>query len=636
MLNILVKLLLLEPYLNQYNSLMRILSFLILLMPLSVAAQHNYWQQKVAYKMDVNLDVTTHKMVGTQELKYYNNSPDTLHQVFYHLYFNAFQPGSMMDVRSRSLPDPDRRVGSRIAALDEHQIGYQKIISLKQNGKNLKYSDVHTILEVKLEKPILPGANAVFTMEFEAQVPIQIRRSGRQNFEGIAYSMAQWYPKMCEYDKDGWHTEPYIAREFYGVWGNFEVNITIDKDYIIGGTGVLQNPCEIGFGYCDESKTTKPSSNTLTWKFKANNVHDFVWAADPDFVHKTAQVPNGPLLHFLYQESDTLTKHWSELPEKIVEAVAFFDNHFGKYPYPQYSVIQGGDGGMEYPMATLITGRRKIGSLVGVTLHEMAHSWYQMMLATNETKYAWMDEGFTSYASNLAFRKVMWDNKATKPFSGSMNSYRSVVEAGLEEPLTTHADWFNTNRAYGMAAYSKGELFLVQLEYIVGTELLNKAMLKYYDLWAFKHPTPSDFIRIVEKVSNIQLDWFLNSWVETTRTIDYSIAKVEGKKKETTITLQNKGGIPMPIEIEVTQKNGKSQLYYIPITLMRGEKKMDDAILLEDWAWTHPTYELKLDLKADKIAKIIIDPSGRMADIKPDNNSLIIEDELDFLIINQQ
>ncbi len=167
--------------------------------------------------MEVRLDVKTHKVAGTQKLTYYNNSKDTLRRVYYHLYFNAFQPGSMMDVRSRNIPDPDRRVGDRISKLKADEIGYQHVQSLKQDGKDLTYKIDGTILEVTLAKPILPGTKTVFDMKYESQVPLQVRRSGRNNKEGIAYSMTQWYPKMAEYDHQGWHAYPYVAREFHGV-----------------------------------------------------------------------------------------------------------------------------------------------------------------------------------------------------------------------------------------------------------------------------------------------------------------------------------------------------------------------------------------------------------------------------------
>ena len=204
----------------------------------NVLAQPDRWQQRVKYEMDIKMDVVSNRFTGKQKLEYTNNSPDTLRRVFYHLYFNAFQPNSMMDMRSRELgkiningsPDWDQRIRDRIQHLQPNEIGYQKILSLKMNGVAQNFKMEETILEVDLSTPILPRSKVIFDMDFEAQVPLQIRRSGRDNPEtGVRYSMSQWYPKLCEYDVEGWHPTPYVGREFYGVWGDFDVNISIDK-----------------------------------------------------------------------------------------------------------------------------------------------------------------------------------------------------------------------------------------------------------------------------------------------------------------------------------------------------------------------------------------------------------------------
>ena len=340
-----------------------LLIFFILLFSLQATAQSDRWQQRVEYTMKINMDVKKHQFTGTQHLVYFNNSPDTLTTVYYHLYFNAFQPGSMMDVRSRNIADPDSRVGDRIFHLKADEVGYQKIKSLKHDGVAIDYKVAGTILEVTLDKPILPNAQTTFDMAFEAQVPLQIRRSGRDNKEGIDYSMSQWYPKISEYDYMGWHPNPYVGREFYGVWGSFEVNITIDPCYIIGGTGYLQNANEIGHGYQEDGVKVKKQKEDVTWKFKADNVMDFVWTADPDYTITKKQVPDGPLLYFVYQKNKETEEGWAQLPEYMVKTFQYMNNRFGKYAYKQYSFVQGGDGGMEYPMATLITGNRdlKIG-----------------------------------------------------------------------------------------------------------------------------------------------------------------------------------------------------------------------------------------------------------------------------------
>ncbi|MGO3706476.1 MAG: M1 family metallopeptidase [Mesonia hippocampi] len=596
------------------------LSFILLSFGIQAQNNHSYWQQHVDYKMEIDMDVKNYQYHGKQTLVYTNNSPDTLYRVFYHLHFNAFQPGSEMDVRSRTIKDPDRRVEDRISKLQPNEIGYIKVKSLSQDNQKVTHTTVGTILEVNLKKPILPGEKTTFKMDFDAQVPKQIRRSGRNNAEGIALSMTQWYPKLAEYDFEGWHADPYIGREFHGVWGNFDVKITINKDYIIGGTGYLQNPNQIGYGYEDEGVKVKRKGKKLTWHFIAPNVHDFSWAADPDYIHDKRMASDGTQLHFLYKNNKNpeFIKNWKNLQEKTEGLLLFFNKHIGPYPYKQYSVIQGGDGGMEYAMCTLITGERSFGSLVGVTAHELAHAWFQLVLATNESKHEWMDEGFTSYFSTLAEEHVM--NSTNKnPFANTYKGYLYLANSGVEQPASTHADRYNFNQAYGITAYSKGAIFLNQLEYLIGEENFKKTIHRYYNDWKFKHPTPNDFKRVAEKVSGAHLDWYLTDWTQTTNTIDYAIKGLVEENNQTIVTLERKGLMPMPLEVLVTYKDNATQRFYIPLRMMRFIKP-NAGLVLDKWAWAYPTYTLKLDKPKAYIEKIEIDPSQRMADVDPTNN----------------
>jgi hypothetical protein len=661
---------------------------LFTLMAATSWAQPDRWQQRVKYTMDVAMNVTTNRFTGKQRLEYTNNSPDTLKKVYYHLYWNAFQPNSMMDNRSRVLgqktinkkQDWDSRVRDRIQYLKEDEIGYQKIISLKLNGVAQKYNVQETILEVPLTQPILPKGKAVFDMEFEAQVPLQIRRSGRDNpTTGVRYSMSQWYPKMCEYDYEGWHPTPYVAREFYGVWGDYEVNITIDKNYMIGGTGYLQNPNQIGFGYQDPGvRMAKPTGSTLTWRFVAPNVHDFMWAADPDYTHLTRTVAGGPVIHVIYNNDDAhlrkvydglaadkkkdfataeayikdFHEQWKRVADAAVIVLPFIEKKFGAYPYKQYTFIQGGDGGMEYPMGTLI-----VGPSISTAIHEWMHSWYQMMLGSNESLYPWMDEGFTSYASSLVTnyyqtvtktvatesevgtgprKKVLVDSLAgSNSFVGKANPHEEAYEnyfglaaSRLEEPLTTHADHYETNVAYSISSYSKGEVFMEQLGYIVGAQVRDKILLDYYNQWRFKHPNVNDFIRVAEKASDIKLDWYREYWVNTTKTIDYGIDSLWEENGKTKIRLRRIGNMPMPIDVLITFKDGSKLMAYIPQYLMFGAKPVEDASIprnvYEPWKWTHPQYTFEFNRRLTELKVIEIDPSMRMADVERQNNRLDI------------
>jgi len=641
----------------------------------SLQAQPDRWQQHVKYTMEVNMDVSTNRFSGTQKLEYTNNSPDTLNRVFYHLYWNAFQPNSMMDQRSRSLgtislggvPDWDDRVRDRIFNLKPDEIGYQKVKWIKMNGVAQTMKEHETILEVTLNKPIAPHSTVVLDLEFEAQVPLQVRRSGRDNpATGVRYSMSQWYPKLCEYDYEGWHPTPYIAREFYGVWGDYDVKITIDKKYMVGGSGYLQNPAQVGYGYeTPGTKVTAPAGNSLTWIFSAPNVHDFMWAADPEYKHLSKRASNGTMIHVIYdrdikrlqREFDTTAiktkaeygnnvnkyiaawdQRWATLLDAAVTVLPFMEARFGPYPYKQYSFVHGGDGGMEYPMATLI----KSPSL-GTAFHEWMHSWYQMMMGTNESEYAWMDEGFTTFAEALVTQyynaatgnlKMAMDslalaNSHNNAIIKAYQSYFTLVRSGLEEPMTTHADHFETNYAYGQAAYSKGATFMEQLGYITGGPVRDKILLEYYRLWHFKHPNVNDFIQVAEKVSGMKLDWYREYWVNTTKTIDYGIDSLWEEGGKTKIRIMNRGKIPMPIDMELTFKDGSKELHYVPGYLMFGAKPVEDPSIprsvYEPWKWTQDTYTIQTTHHITDLVIAEIDPSQRMADVNRRDNKLEIK-----------
>lgn len=637
------------------------------LFSISAFSQPDRWQQKIKYNIDVIMNVNDNQLTGIEKIEYTNNSPDTLYKIFFHLYWNAFQPNSSMDVRSRELGktvirkgkdgkdvlDWDGRVTNRIAHLKENEIGYQKVKSIVINGKPQKLIEHETILEVVLDKPMLPKTKMLMNVNFEAQVPIQIRRSGRVNAKGIKFSMSQWYPKVVEYDYQGWNANPYIAREFYGVWGDFDVKITIDKNYMIAATGVLQNPNSIGMGYSTPGlKVAKPIKNTITWNFIAENVHDFVWAADTEYTHISKEVRKGLTLHVFYRNSSPSTDSaWNNVLYAAEKSLPYIEQRFGKYPYPQYSFIEGGDGGMEYAMATLLYGPG-----LGTVFHEWMHSWYQQILGTNESLYPWMDEGFTSYAEdeisawynkNYAWKSpwisekqkaniIYQNNNPSEELpinqSGNYAGYFSLTKSPYEEPLTTHADHYNTNIGYSLSVYSKGAVFLNQLGYITSDSIRDKILLEYYRVWKFKHPNPNDFIRIAEKVSGLELQWYKEYWINSTKNIDYALGNIsiDTLTSKALLTIKRIGKMPMPIDVVVTYKDGSSEMYYIPLDLMFGNKPTENKtprIILKEWQWTHPEYSFPINKKLGDIKSIEIDPSKRMADVNRNNNKITIPEE---------
>ena len=617
----------------------KILSLSILLLSFGTlfAQSSTYWQQQADYKMEVVMNVNNYQYKGKQVLVYTNNSPDTLNRVYYHLFNNAFQPGSEMDARLQSIKDPDKRMVesvkvdgkitnlSRIKTLKPNEIGYLNISNFKQEGVIANAKTVGTILEVTLAKPILPNSKTTFTLDFEGQVPVQIRRSGRNNAEGVQLSMAQWYPKMAEFDFEGWHADPYIAREFHGVWGNFDVKITIDKEYVLGGTGYLQNKNQIGHGYQDKGINVvyANSTKTLTWHFYAPMVHDFAWAADKNYLHDIVKGPNNVDLHFLYKNNPKIIDNWKAVQPLMVKVMDFYNKTVGDYPYKQYSFIQGGDGGMEYAMCTLILGEGKLEGLLGVAIHELGHSWFQHILASNESKHSWMDEGFTSYIEDLVINEIA-EEKKENPFESSYKAYYKLVESGKEQPQTTHSDRYNENKPYSVSAYSKGSIFLSQLEYLIGKDNVHKTLKKYYQDFKFKHPTPNDIMRTAERVSGANLDWYLTDWTKTVNTIDYRIKEVKKDWDSTKITLERIGLMPMPIDVLLEYTDGTKESFYVPLRMMSFEKENQIAAVkrtvLSDWAWGYPTYNFEIN--SNKIIKkISIDPSKLMADVKQNDNT---------------
>jgi hypothetical protein len=566
-----------------------------------------------------------------------------------------------MDVRSRELGklvsrhdkkgqpilDWDKRIKDTISRLQPHEFGYQKVKQVLLNGKPQKLKEHETILEVILDKPIAPKSKVVFTTDFEAQVPIQIRRSGRNNAEGIRYSISQWYPKLAGYDQDGWHPNPYIAREFYGEFGDYDVKITIDKNYMVAGSGVLQQPNSIGFGYSTPGlKPPRPAGNTITWNFIGNNIHDFVFAADDGYTHISKKVrPDLALRVFYKARTPREDSAWQNILWMAEKVIPFIEKKFGRYPWPVYSFIQGGDGGMEYPMATLMKQPS-----IETAVHEWMHAWYQQLFGTNEVLYHWMDEGFATFAEDevMEYYLANWANKS--PFindsiraendkliaeraeplpaihGASYKNYYAIQKSPYEEPMITHADHFNTNYAYSNASYFKGAVFLEQLGYIVGAKVRDSILLEYYKHWKFRHPRPDDFIRLAEKVSGIELDWYKEYWINSTKAIDYSISNLVYENGKTKITLKRLGKMPMPIDVVLTFKDGTQEMHYIPLDLMYGNKQPEKGtvVMHSSWKWTHPEYTFESSRDLKDLKKAEIDPSGRMADI--DRRALVIPD----------
>ena len=612
---------------------MRLFILFSLIFSLSSAQQNAYYQQSAKYKMDIDVDAENFTYQGKQTLTYTNNSPDELKVVYFHLYWNAFKAGSMMDQRVGGQgKNGDSRLQkdgiSRLASIPKTEEGAQNIHWIKQNGKDLKFEIQETIMKVELATPIKPNSSTTFTMDWDAVIPMQIRRSGRNNREGIDMTVTQWYPKIAEYDYDGWATFDYVGREFHAPFSDFEVNIRIDKNYVIGAGGILENPLEVK-GYDEKATIKTDDKNKATWKWSAKNMLDFAWAADKDYTVENFTVLDGPKVYYVYQKSDK-TKLWSDSKPYITQFFQLMNATFGRYTYPTYSFIQGGDGGMEYGMCTMMLGEaNSLEGLLGLMVHEGGHSWNQQIMAYNESMRPWMDEGFTSYYENLVMHQILPPKVATaNPFVGTLNAYRNFVKRGIEEPAVWFGDHHDNGGAYSFASYVKGELFLVQLGYIMGEQNLSVTMKEFYNTWKLKHPTDRDLMHIAQKVSGMDLKWFQNYWINTTKTIDYGIKDVKYDANSTTITLVNNGNIPMPIDFSILTKDKKVINYQIPLNMTHVWKKKDiygDFTTLNYWPWTQKEYTFTIPYNKSQISTLGIDFSQRLADVNMADNMVEIK-----------
>lgn len=604
------------------------ITILTLLFGFLSAQKGPYYQQQAKYKMDIDVDAKNFTYNGNQTLTYTNNSTDELNVVYFHLYWNAFKPGSMIDQRVAGQgKNGDSRLQkdgiSRLASIPKEEEGAQNIHWIKQNGKDLKFEVQETVMKVYLDSPIKPNTSTKFTMEWDAVIPMQIRRAGRNNSEGVDMTVTQWYPKIAEYDYDGWATFDYVGREFHAPFSDFEVNIKIDKDYVIGAGGTLENPAEVK-GYDPKASLKADKNNKVTWKWTAKNMLDFAWAADRDYTVESFVVLDGPKVYFVYQKSEK-TKYWSESKPYVTKFFQIMNATYGRYVYPSYSFIQGGDGGMEYGMCTMILGEAKsVDGLVGLMVHEGGHSWNQQIMAYNESVRPWMDEGFTSYYDDsIMYQLFPPKTPKANPFTATLDRYRNFVKRGIEEPAGWLGDHHDNGTAYSFASYYKGELFLVQLGYIIGEQNLALVMKEFYNQWHLKHPTDRDFMHIAQKISGMDLKWFHHYWINTTKTIDYAIKDIKYGEFATTVTLENKGSIPMPIDFSILTTDKKVVNYQIPLNMTHTWKQKDiygDFKTEAYWPWTQKEYTLTIPYNKSQISALGIDFSQRLADVNLEDN----------------
>jgi hypothetical protein len=605
----------------------------------------DYWQQHVSYTIEATLIDSNHSVDGKLSVIYTNNSPDTLKEVYFHLYSNAFRPGSMMHERAKELNDVGLR--NKFDNYKPSDWGGYTIHKISADGSDARYSVTGTIMKVVLSSPLAPKATVKLGCDFHEQIPLQTRRSGWMNADSIKYSMSQWYPKVCEYDREGWHNQEYISREFYGVWGEFDVTLHVPSKFCVGTTGQCQNPDEVGWGYDSIAHGIKrgkfyPSSPLIahyppliTWHFKAENVHDFAWVAH-EYIHEWDTWNDTVTVHCLYKPTEE--KLWAEAMKNTFFMLEHHSKKVGWYQYRNFTNTHGGDGGMEYPQLVMDGSPN-----AGLIMHEGGHQWFYGMLGNNETRYAFLDEGFTEFIEMTGmeayygrhnerspYRDTSWLTKMFIPEYDSRRGYYApyldLATSGYEEPIYIPHDWARENVNAGQV-YFKTLNGLAQLEYVLGDSVFWAGMKEYFRRWHFKHPSLLDFQRTMEDVSGTKLDWYFDQWFHTTRTIDYEGCGVSSEKQsdgsfKTKVKLYNNDVAVMPIDLTLHYDDGTSGIATIPLALNQGvgyQKQEAGRLFFPPWDWVSKKYEGTITTQKE-VSSYEIDSSCRLMDLRHANN----------------
>lgn len=570
---------------------MRILTtFLLFSISWTLSAQSTYWQQRVEYTINVELDDVKHMLMANEEFVYFNNSPQTLDFIYIHVWPNAYKD------KNTALARQQYENGEAIIKYgSDDERGWIDSLDFKIDGNtaNWEFHDHHIdIVKLKLNEPLSPGKSIKVSTPFRVKLPTgEISRLGHIE---QSYQITQWYPKPAVFDKDGWHHMPYLNQgEFYSEYGSYDVSITLPKNYIVGATGDLQTDSEIAF-LNDQASTSlsrldslpvrkKGAPNTFppseketkTIRYIQDNVHDFAWFADKRFYVLKGEVElphSGRKVTTWAMFTPKNSNLWKKAPEYLHDGVYYYSLWNGDYPYNNVTAVDGtisAGGGMEYPNVTVIGNASRASELEVVIVHEVGHNWFYGQLGTNERVHGWMDEGMntlnevrymqTKYPNNTLMSDMVLNGKFHLDGLGhhdlSDMSYRAIAGFGEDQPVETHSNDF-TSINYGVIMYQKTGLIFFYLKDYLGEELFDKCMRDYYATWEFKHPGPEDMRNSLEKSSGKDLGWLFDDLIQTTNHIDYKIGCVKHKNDNTSVTVKNVGQVDGPIEV-VAFKNGE-------------------------------------------------------------------------------
>jgi len=597
-----------------------------------------YWQNEADYQIDAELDTANNRLSGQQTITYTNNSPRELDRLWVQLEQNFFKPDSR---GARVVPSDARFSGFFEGA------GYDlSNVQIKYNGETMSpdYSVEGTRLVIPLAKPLeAEGGTLTLTIDWSFTIPKKgADRHGRFDAEqGTVYQLAQWYPRMYVYDDvHGWNHLPYLGQgEYYLEYGTFNVNITVPRGMLVAATGTLQNPktvlTETQRERLDEARqseetvmiveqdevgdaSTRPDgSGPLTWQYTAENVRDFSWAASESFIWDAAKADAGDrtvLAQSFYPKEGLGGEKkpgWEKSTEYVQHSVEFYSDFLSPYPYPNAINVAGIVGGMEYPQIMFCDVNRRGRQLFGVTDHEFGHTWFPMVVGSDERRWAWMDEGLNTFINRYSTADYYGGNIQQNLQGVSQGMAQRFAPSPMsDQPVMTYADQVR-DPALGALAYFKPALGLMLLrEYVVGQERFDAAFQAYFDRWAYKHPQPADFFRTVEDVTGEDLDWFWRSWFYETDMLDQAVDSVSASDT-TTVTLAQKKDLMLPMTVSITYEDGSTEQRRIPT----------EAFFTKD---THTLTFTERSLK-----KVALDPNRLLPDMNRDNNTWTASEKSD-------
>jgi Peptidase family M1 domain len=621
-----------------------------------------YWQQQVDYVIRVALDTTTHTVTGSERITYHNNAPDALNYLWFQLDQNIDNPEvSESMIGASALPRNISAGALRFinAQLDTKGYSITRVQLVSKSGQKtpVVYTLQGTQMKVPLASPLATGATQDVEIDWSYVMPESFAsRNGRgareQLKDGWEYLAAQWFPRAAVYDDVvGWQNDQFYGQgEFYLNFGNYDVSITVPHNHIVQATGVLMNPTEVltvtqrerlSRAFASEQQVyiiTKEEANTpatrpagtqpITWRFKAENVRDFAWASSAGFIWDAAGFRYTPTskpieMHSLYPREALGV--WDSLSTKaIAQTMRTYGRLSFEYPYPKASNIHGIVGGMEYPMIAFCGARpspnataaqlKNVGyGLVAVTIHEVGHNWFPMIVASDERKWTWMDEGLNSFLEGMASMEFdqAWPKARLPLIAANIVNYMRNPD---QVPLMTESDLIH--RGFGPNGYTKpaSGLFILR-EQVLGPQLFDAAFREYSQAWMFKHPQPADFFRSMMQASGDNLNWFWRGWFYSTHANDQGLGPVATQSADSLglgergrfynrVTLENKGGLVMPVVMEFTFTDGTKERVRLPVSIWRtNEKKFE-----------YGRFSQK------ELQSVELDPDNALADINRDNN----------------